>query len=51
MNPKVKWTLIAFVVIVLFSPTLGVLIVNEAVALLHQLFASLTVFGNGVGKK
>lgn len=50
MNPKVKWTLIAFLVIVLFSPTLGVLIVNEVTALLHQFFASLTTFGNGVGR-
>ncbi len=50
MNPKVKWTLIAFVVIVILAPTLGVQIAGWAIALIHQAITSLQIFGNGVGK-
>lgn len=48
MNPKVKWTLIAFGLIILLAPTLGAELLAMAIDGFQGAIASLKIFGDAV---
>ena len=51
MNPKLKWSLIAFAAIVLLAPTLGAQLAQMGIEGIQGAIASLKIFGEAVVPK